>query len=553
MNWKSKKIDALLAFALNVLALLIYIYCFVPIQESNDDLAMSFLVEGAYGAHSEYMIFENILWGKFLVGMSKLVPTVKWYNVMSYVMNFTAFTEMTYAFLRMHGKKIGMALSAIMLIFCGHHTYIMFQFSRVTAIGAIGGMIMLFYALDYAKDKIERRICVIAGGLLAIWSSMMRFEMFALSVALVGGALALYRLFQIRREKSADAKKQILTYLAVFGTVGVLSVGLYVINQAAYQSNETWAEYTEYNKLRADLWDKGFPDYEANAALYQSLGISYNDYVYYLNWEMDEEVLSLETLRALVAAKTPKERSLSEFFSMFPRDFVPLTVYILFWVVGFVAIALNKKNIFFVLFEFAAVMAAELLFYYMGRYGFPRVDSGMWIAAFSVVAYGMAGDFDEYESRVGRWALATVGAALILNMAWLHDFGHIQLGKVGSTKAAYQEITQDKEHVYIMLTKAPSVYYAYNFWEPCGVGSLSNVYNTYGWEYNVEVKHDILENYGIENVYRDAINNEKVYFIGGVNSVMLEQYVRENYDANAKFYPVKEIMDCYVWSIRTDE
>ena len=124
---------------------------------------------------------------------------------------------------------------------------------------------------------------------------------------------------------------------------------------------------------------------------------------------------------------------------------------------------------------------------------------------------------------------------------------------MGSTKAAYQEITQDKEHLYIMLMQAPSAFYAYDFWEPCGMGDLSNVYNAFGWDYNLGVKQDILESYDIENIYRDAINNENVYFIGGIDSVILEQYVRENYDANAKFYPVKEIMNCYVWSIRTDE
>lgn len=553
MNWKSKKIDLFLAFAINILFLLIYIYCFVPIQESNDDLAMSFLVEGAYGTHSEYMIFENILWGKFLVGMSKWIPTVKWYNVMSYVMIFTAFTEMTYAFLRMHGRKIGLAISAILLLFAGHHTYIMFQFSRVTAIGTIGGMIMLFYALDHVKEKAERILCVIAGGVLAVWASMMRFEMFALCVALVGGALAVYRLYMILRARSKDMKKQILTYLAVFGTVGALSIGLYVVNHVTYQSDQTWSEYTEYNKLRAELWDKGFPDYGQNEALYQSLGISYSDFIYYLNWEMDEEVLSLDTLRTLVAAKTPRAHSLSHFFSMFPKDFVPLTVFILFLVVGFVAMAINKRNIFFVVFEFGAVMAAELLFYYMDRYGFPRVDSGMWIAATAVLLYGMAGDFDCIKGCAGRWALAAVAAACVLNTAWLQDFAHIQLGKVGSTRDAYQQITVDKEHLYVMLTTAPSVYYAYNFWEPCGVGDLSNVYNTFGWEYNVEAKHDILESYGVTNVYRDCIDNENVYFIGGINSVMLEQYIRENYNSEAKFYIVGEYMNCYVWSIRTGE
>lgn len=553
MNWKSRKIDLLLAFAINVFFLLIYIYRFVPIQETNDDLAMSFLVEGAYGAHSEYMIFQNIFWGKILVGLQKLIPTIKWYNVMSYVMIFTSFTEMTYAFLRTHGRKIGLAISAILLIFCGHHTYIMFQFSRITAIGTIGGMIMLFYGLEHAKDKIERRVCLAAGGILSIWASMMRFEMFALSVVLVGVALALYRLFLLIKSKPTDMKKQILSYVAVFGTVGVISLSLYVVNEWYYQKDEEWSAYTEYNELRAALWDKGFPLYADNAEFYNSLGISEADYVYYLHWNMDEEALSTETLQTLVDAKTPREHSVSYFLTMFPKDFLPFTVYILFLVMSCVAIAVNLKNIYFVAFEFGAVMAAELFFYYLDRYGMSRVDTSMWMAACAVIAYGMAGDFDQYKEKIGRWALAAVGIATALNIAWLSEYTHIQMGKVGSTKAAYQEIIQDKDHLYVMLMAAPSSFYAYNFWEPCGVGDLSNVYNTFGWDYNLGVKNDILENYDVENVYRDAINNENVYFIGGPDSVILEQYVRENYDANAKFYPVNEIMNCYVWSIRTDE
>lgn len=554
MNWKSKKIDLLLALIINVFFLLIYIYCFIPIQESNDDISMSFLVEGVYGTHSEYMIFENILWGKFLVGMNKILPAIKWYNVMSYVMIFTAFTEMTYAFFRMHGRKIGAAISVVMLLFCGHHTYIIFQFSRVTAIGTIGGIIMLFYALEHASDKMERRICLAAGGILSVWASMMRFEMFALSVVLVGVVLALYRLFILVTTKPEDMKKLIISYLAVFGTVGIISLALYAVNEWYYQKDEQWRTYTEYNELRAELWDKGFPIYADSTDVYSSLGISEADYIYYLHWNMDEEVLSIETMKTLIDAKVPKERSLQEFFSKFPSEhFMPLTVYILFLVVGVIAIAVNKKNIYFVAFEYVAVFAAELFLYYTGRYGFPRVDSGMWIAAIAAVVYGMAGDFKEYETKAGRLAFVTVGAAVILNSAWLHEYTHYQLGKMGSTKVAYQEIMEDKEHLYIMLMQAPSAFYAYNFWEPCGVGDLSNVYNAFGWDYNLGVKQDILDNYGVENIYRDAINNENVYFIGGIDSVILEQYVRENYDANAKFYPVKEIMNCYVWSIRTDE
>ena len=553
MKEKNKQIDLLLAFGINIIFLLIYLYCFIPIQESNDDLAMSFLAEGAYGQRSPYLIFENILYGKFLVGLYTLVPQIKWFNVMSYVLIFTSFSQMSYAFIRMQGRKIGLAISTIMLLICGHQMYIMFQFSRVTAIGTIGGMLMLFYALEYAEEKVEKRICILAGALLTLWASMMRFEMFALCVVLVGGALAIHKLVYLLREKPENLKNQILMYVTVFGTVGVLSLGLYLINWAAYNTDNQWKAYLEYNQVRADLWDTGFPDYEANKSLYESLGISESDFVYYVCWNMDEEVLTIDTLKTLQEAKAERGFSLTEFLNMFPRDFIPLSVFTMFLVVSAIAVALNTKNIYFVVFEFLGVMAFEAVFFWLGRYGYPRVDCGMWIAASMVVIYGMSKDLSEMKDLAGRWSIAAVAVALVFNMTYLYGFSHVQLGKVGSTKAAYQEITQDKDHLYIMLERAPQLYYAYDFWEPCQVGCFTNVYNAFGWEYNVEAKHKILENYGIENIYRDCINNEKIYFIGGEYAPMLEKYIRENYNENIGFYPVKEIMGQYVWSIRTDE
>lgn len=553
MGKKDKRIDLLLALGVNIIFLIIYICFFVPIQESNDDLAMSFLVEGLYGERSGYMIFENILWGKFLVGLYQIMPQIKWYNVMSYVLIFSSFLELSYAFIRMQGRKIGLAVSTIMLMICGHQTYILFQFSRVTAIGAVGGMIMLFFALEYAEDKHEKILCIIAGALLTLWASMMRFEMFALCVVLVGAPLAIYRLIQILRLKAEDTKKQIITYLSVFGTVGILSLALYLVNWAAYYTDEQWAAYMEYNKVRADLWDTGFPDYDTNKELYESLDISESDFIYYLCWNMDEEVLTVDTLKTLQAAKTERMFSLTEFLSMFPKDFIPLTVFTLFLVTSIIAVALNKKNIYFALFGFWGVMAFEAMFYWMGRYGFPRVDSGMWMAAFLVVVYGMSKDLAAIQDKAGRWGFAAVAVTMVFNTTYLYGYTHIQLGKVGSTKTVYQEIMQDKEHLYIMLERAPQLYYAYDFWEPCQEGDLTNVYNAFGWEYNVEAKHEILENYGIENIYRDSIDNEAVYFVGGEYSPMLEQYIRENYNLDIGLYPIKEIMGQYVWSIKTYE
>lgn len=553
MNKNSKKIDLLLSIGINIIFFVIYTCFFVLIQESNDDLAMSFLAEGAYGEYSEYIIFENVLWGKFLVGLNQLIPQIKWYNVLFYIMLFVSFSQITYTFLRTQGRKIGAAVSSVMLIVCGYHAYVLFQFSRVTAVATIGGMIMLFFALEYAESKAERNICLAAGGLLTIWASMMRFQMFGLCVVMVGGALAIYKLWKLLREKPGDLKKQIFTYVGVFGVVGGISLGLYLVDYSYYENNEMWREYKEYNEIRADLWDTGFPDYDANIELYESFGISRNDFYYFVSWEMDEEVLTLDVLRALQAAKEERAFSLESFLSVFPKDFLSLSVFALFLVVSCIAIALNNKNTYFVLYEFLAAMTFEAVFFWMSRYGVERIDSGMWMAAAITVIYAMSDDLKKITGNVGRWCVAIVGIAVILNMTHLHGYTHIQTGKVGSTKAVYEEISEDKEHLYIMLTQGPSVYYANTFWEPCQLGEFSNVYNAFGWEYNVEVKHKMLENYNISNIYRDSINNDSVYFIAGTQAVALETYIQENYNANAYLNYESSLGEYFVWSIKVDE
>ena len=56
-----------------------------------------------------------------------------------------------------------------------------------------------------------------------------------------------------------------------------------------------------------------------------------------------------------------------------------------------------------------------------------------------------------------------------------------------------------------------------------------------------ETKKDVLYNFGISNVYRDAINNEDVYFVAEHHSVMLQTYIQENYDPNAYLVPVRVV------------
>lgn len=279
-----------MALGINLLFVIVYACLCHPAYEVSDDNAMAFFVEGAYGSRTAHLIFENIIWGKFLTMLSMLAPGIKWYTVCQYAGMFCAYTGISYFMMKAGGKMAGFAGSVFLLVFLGMESYVTFQWTRSAAIITIGGMLLLFYAVEYAEEKWEKRAALFLGLALCIVGSMIRFLFFAVCVVLSGGCI-LMKMAEIIKRRENGWKKRIRTYLFVYGSVGIASISLYGIDRACYLTDETWSYYSEYNSLRSELWDFGFPDYTQNQELYESLGISQSDIVMYRNrWNMDEDL-----------------------------------------------------------------------------------------------------------------------------------------------------------------------------------------------------------------------------------------------------------------------
>lgn len=540
MKADSKRVDLLIALGLNILVFIAFVFVIGVKYETNDDLALSLLVEGAYGQRTPYMVYSNVIWGMILVGLYTLAPTIKWYLVVMFFMLFVAHSATTYMNIRLQGRKVGLVTSTLMLLFLGYCSYSMFQYSRITPMVTTSGLLLLFYAIEYAAQKYERKICLVVGGIMVVWSSLIRFQMFALAVVLAGGAIGLYKVWQIFKEKKKDWLKQIGVYVVVFGTVGVLSLVCLIVDKLHYTSDE-WQYYQEFNQLRTELWDYGFPEYSLNEETYNSVGIDEQDFEYYLEWNMDEEYMSLESLSAIVEAKPDKAFDVLGFLFAFPKRYFILSVFILFLILSVVAVGINWGSIYFVLFEGMAVMAFEAYFYYIGRYGVARIDNGMWMVASLVIMYVLSTSEKLEEAWNVTWKTVILSIGVI-GIMFIADFVRVPLvyeGDTGSSKAFYEEITLDDEHLYIMTSESPKLYYAFDFWKPSQLGEFSNIYNLYGWEFNHEIKKAVLNEYGITNVYKDTINNESVYFVAQDQKEILETYIRMNYDPNAYFMTVK--------------
>lgn len=542
MKTNCKRVDLLITAGLNIIFFIAFVFVIGVKYETNDDLALSLLVEGAYGDRTPYMIYSNVLWGELLVGLYTLVPAIKWYLVVMFFMLFVAHSVTTYINIRLQGRRVGLVTSTLMLLFLGYCSYSMFQYSRIAPVVTASGLLLLFYAIEYAEKKCEKTICLVVGTIMVVWSSLIRFQMFALAVVLAGGAIGVYKVWQIFIEKKKDWLKQICVYVAVFGTVGALSLVCLVIDKMYYTS-DGWQYYQEFNQIRTELWDYGFPDYASNEKVYNSVGIDEQEFAYYLDWNMDEEYMTMECLNTIADAKPDKSFDLFGFLSAFPKRYFIISVFILFLIISIIAFAINWKNIYFILFEGLAVMTFEAYFYYIGRYGIARIDNAMWMVASIVIMYviSSSGKLEERWNVTWKNVVLSIGAIGVLFIA---DFVRVPLiyeGDTGSSKAFFEEIALDDEHLYIMTSEAPKPYYAFDFWEPSQLGELSNIYNLYGWEFNHETKKAVLTEYGITNVYKDALNNESVYFVAQDQRESLQTYIQANYDANAYLETVRVV------------
>ena len=100
------------------------------------------------------------------------------------------------------------------------------------------------------------------------------------------------------------------TFVLLFAICGGLMAGQRLTRDPA------WDHYRQYNALRTELMDYGFPDYGENQALYQSLGISEADLALYQSWDFgDPERFTIPVMEALVGAKQPRVFSLGAVLS----------------------------------------------------------------------------------------------------------------------------------------------------------------------------------------------------------------------------------------------
>lgn len=580
-----KKYDQTWRFCalVNLILAMLLLLLMIPVFETNDDTTIYALTGGGKGRFDPHLIFSNILLGRLLTGLYALAPQIQWYSVLQYFVLYLSFTALLHVLLTR--LRPGMAAIVFTALYCffGYEGYIIIQFSKTAGYATCAGILLMFHALEQTDSALQTiqvpsgrtaqiqkpysgrfsTWCeLVCGLLLALTGSMYRTKEFLLCAGVMSG-IGIYTLFLLRWKRSRALARTIFAYIGSFALLFVLFLALSLYDSQSYKKDASWAEYLEYNDLRSNLMDYGFPDYDTYADVYERCGLSREDVTLYRYGNYaDPEVFSIETIRALTEVSTPKRplnlQFVKDYFHTFPVGFLKLYVFTCFLLICGLWVFFGRKTRAewaALLYEAAVIGLIYAYLFHVGRSLVSRTETALWLAASLLVVWLLD---QERVFFTARTAAAFCSFALIFNLkGWKSEFRFTparqqQLSVTKSERAFQQMIGEDDSHLYLTKIGTISPFLAYGPFDVIPRASLQNICMLGGWEYGCETNNSVLTRYGVENPYRDMIDHPQVILVDDHIQDTVN-YLKAHYQEQVKADLIRKAGGRKFYVIRTKE
>lgn len=543
-GWVNKNREKVRFYVMvNAGILILLLLFFRPAYETNDDLGICNLVNGARGVYEGHLVYSNIFLGTVLSWCYRISVRVPWYALFQYAALFLSYTAVFYVIQRQGSGTYALWMPMPMLVFFSYQGYIRLQYTKTAGIAAAAGFFLLFYALEqetlYFRD-------VLWGYLLTCLGFLYRSEQFFAEAAVLS-AIGVVMLLELKDVDKQRRRRQLLRYVKSAAVLCLLVGTFWMSDRMAYRE-PVWQEYLAYNDARTELFDYGFPPYAENKEEYQALGISKTAKRFYESWNhMDEERFSAETMQELVKLKEPRtfgHELKTEFLEEFLPRFANIAGVFLCALYGLYGLLWGKKqksDKIGILYEIAVIAVLYLYLFYRGRYIHNRVDTGIWFAAVLVVIRLSGQRMNPFTNRIGLAFVLSCFCAFQLN--WKE---HLRWDAANEKEEMLQErnvietIHSDQEHLYLLKMGSVSFAKAYGVFDSIPVGIGDNLYPLGGWPTKTPVYAAVLERYGVGNPFRDMIGSNTIYLVDlKIESTL--KYLQDCYSSDASAEEVMRV------------
>lgn len=531
----------------------------VPLSESGDDAVMMSIVSGGYGEYTSYIVFSNIFYAKVIMLLNSQIGLINWYMLIQFGVIFFSFSSITYILLKKYGIKLGFLLSFCFVIFFSSDVYLQYQFTKTAALATAAGCVVLFYIIE-AKKSI---LTIIVGGGLIVLGSMIRFYSF-LEVMGIFFPLGVWIILVALRKKEYKTVKR---YVIIFGTVVFVSFAFYFFDKMVYNSQSEWAEYKEYNSLRSKIRDYPIADYDENEEAYRDIGMTKNDYLNLLQWNIgDIEYYTPDLYEKIINIKPENKleeqedaENIQEAIRFYAKEYGSSDWLACFIIVSTLLLLFIKKRWTIVgagMCSLIMIGAYSIYLYLQGRYGLQRIEMALWLSGILFMISVIPSSVERTE---GKWKIHFLGMGVCVVIAFL-GFGNYQgnicakeeiLYEKAKVRDFYDYLNTNKENVYLMNAISGYMGEQISLFEPYELGYCDHVLGLGGWYTNSPIMKGAQNRQGIQNVFSDVVDNDHAFIISKNDIEIETEYIREHYFPNAYNELVETYGDYKIYSIKT--
>ena len=525
--------NAFACILFNAVFLAVILLIMRPEFDTNDDITIALFVNRARPIQDPHLLFINTIVGWVCAALYRATNMVPWYGVLQYFGLFCAFSAMTWVIQKLFPRWSAVSLSMFLLSFFAADAYTSVQFTKTAGICAAAGLFLVVFAMTRRHLSYG---CLLVGGLITLYGYLYRdreaYVMFALWCVM--GAGLLLRLGEVKKGRRL---RRAGSYFGSLAFVLVLCAGAWGINQLSYRTSPEAAAYKELNDVRSDIMDYGFPSYEENKELYESLGITRSAYRLFSKWNFyDPDVFPLEAQKKILSVQKHNQlnqETIRDFFDKYPYKWFENPMFYCFLVMAVLVLAFGERKwqvILTLVLEIIAVTGVFFIMFFQGRYNLERVDSPIWFCLCLIFVFFL--DKDRFVLS-GRYAAVLVLVILALNqnawrVHWKHNTKKKEAARVDNANRI-AETARDVDHLYVSKLGLYSVSTAYAPLSLVPIDAASNMCVLGGWPAGSPSYVATLRKYGVENPYRDSINNDAVLWIDNHIDWTIT-YLHEYYD-----------------------
>lgn len=522
------------------------------------------------------MMFSNIFIGWLLVPLYSLFPTISWYFWLQMLLCFLSFLALTYVLVQK--LRLGTAVLTVVWItaFAARDLYILPQFTKTAIVASMCGCLLFVWALF----EQNRRKCCVLGALLAITGCLVRRNAFFMAIAF-SSVLVVYHIVICFKQKQMKLYEFFLK-IAVPGIVFIVTIFLFnIVNALTYTANPDYTEYYTFTKIRSQILDYTWCDYEDLRDELTAIGVSENDYQMILHWDFaDQAVFSTEKMQQVLdiinAHRVNLHPSIREALSMIRlrQLYYPMTLCCV--LLGLFCAITNPKKLWVPAVSALMVLGFLVYFYRLGRWVY-RVEFGFLFCAAVLIAYYC----EPFFKRSKATEALLCAAALLVggwqginylpdNTAPIEDAAAYRT-YVDSTfyySASYSpekytksvisgklrpkflaKVNETPENLYILDfgTAIQTLYYDFSVFKSSRACFPKNVLFLSGVTQSHPSVQDYIESLGFENTLA-ALPSKNVYYVSNTSSeTRILTYFQEHGSPNVQVDNIETLDDYVVW------